>query len=109
MSILRDGRLVRTAATADETESTLIEGMLGRSIGSVFPTKKPPATDARTVLQVSDLVAPGVNGVSLTVRAGEIVGLAGLVGAGRSEIAHAVFGSNRHTSGEVAISQASSR
>lgn len=106
VSILRDGRLVRTAATADETESTLIEGMLGRSIGSVFPAKQPPAADARTVLQVSDLVAPGVNGVSLTVRAGEIVGLAGLVGAGRSEIAHAVFGSNRHTSGEVAITDA---
>jgi simple sugar transport system ATP-binding protein/ribose transport system ATP-binding protein len=106
VSILRDGRVVRTAATADETESTLIEGMLGRSIGSVFPAKQPPAADARTVLQVSDLVAPGVNGVSLTVRAGEIVGLAGLVGAGRSEIAHAVFGSNRHTSGEVAITDA---
>ncbi len=92
VTILRDGRLIRTAPAADETEATLIEGMLGRTLGSVFPEKPAAPTDAREVLVVRDLVAPGVNGVSLTIRAGEIVGLAGLVGAGRSEIAHAIFG-----------------
>ncbi len=92
VTILRDGHLIRTAPTADETEATLIEGMLGRTLGSVFPDKPATPTPGRDVLVVHDLVAPGVNGVSLTVGAGEIVGLAGLVGAGRSEIAHAIYG-----------------
>lgn len=103
ITILRDGQLIRTAPAADETESTLIEGMLGRSLGSVFPDKPDTLSDGEVVLRVTDLVAPGVNGVSLEVRAGEIVGLAGLVGAGRSEIAHAIFGSVRRASGTVEI------
>jgi ABC-type sugar transport system ATPase subunit len=103
VTILRDGRHIRTAPAADETESSLIEGMLGRSLGSVFPDKPAVDPDAPEVLRVTDLVAPGVNGVSLTVRAGEIVGLAGLVGAGRSEIAHAIYGSAPRSSGVVEI------
>jgi len=103
VTILRDGRLIRTAPAAGETEASLIEGMLGRSLGSVFPEKPAEPVDAEEVLRVTDLVAPGVNGVSLTVRAGEIVGLAGLVGAGRSEIAHAIFGAARRGGGTVAI------
>jgi simple sugar transport system ATP-binding protein/ribose transport system ATP-binding protein len=106
VTILRDGRLVRTADTSAETESSLIEGMLGRSIGSVFPPKRFPAPDAEEVLRVEDLVAPGVNGVSFGVRAGEIVGLAGLVGAGRSEIAHAIFGSSKRRAGQVHLASA---
>jgi len=102
ITILRDGRLIRTAPAAGETEATLIEGMLGRTLGSVFP-EKPPLPEGEEVLVVTDLVAPGVNGVSLTVRAGEIVGLAGLVGAGRSEIAHAIYGSVRRSSGSVEV------
>jgi simple sugar transport system ATP-binding protein/ribose transport system ATP-binding protein len=101
VTILRDGRLIRSAPAAAETESTLIEGMLGRSLGSVFPDKTPVAPDAVEVLAVRDLVAPGVNGVSFSVKAGEIVGLAGLVGAGRSEIAHAIFGAVRRSGGTV--------
>ncbi len=103
ITILRDGRHIRTGPAAAETESTLIEGMLGRSLGSIFPDKPTVAADAATVLTVTDLVAPGVNGVSLTVRAGEIVGLAGLVGAGRSEIAHAIYGAVRRTGGRVEV------
>jgi simple sugar transport system ATP-binding protein/ribose transport system ATP-binding protein len=103
VTILRDGRLVRTASASEETEASLIDGMLGRTLGSVFPPKPPPPADARTVLRVEDLHAPGVNGISLTVGAGEIVGLAGLVGAGRSELAHAVFGSARRSAGTVQV------
>jgi len=103
VTVLRDGRLVRTSPAAAETESTLIEAMLGRSLGSVFPPKLAPGRDAEEVLAVRDLVAPGVNGVSFSVRAGEIVGLAGLIGAGRSEIAHAIFGSAKRRSGTVTL------
>lgn len=103
VTILRDGRLIRTAAAADETEPSLIEGMLGRTLGSVFPPKPAVVSQGEVVLSVRDLVAPGVYGVSFDVRAGEIVGLAGLVGAGRSEIAHAVFGAAPRNGGTVAI------
>ena len=81
--------------------------MLGRSLGSVYPDKPTATTDAADVLRVEGLTAPGVNGVLLTVRAGEIVGLAGLIGAGRSEIAHAVYGATRRAGGSVQIAGAS--
>ncbi|MBX3098671.1 MAG: sugar ABC transporter ATP-binding protein [Salinibacterium sp.] len=103
ITILRDGHHIRTGPAAAETEATLIEGMLGRTLGSVFPENSPAAADAADVLVVTDLMAPGVNGVSLTVRAGEIVGLAGLVGAGRSEIAHAIYGAVRRAGGTVEV------
>jgi simple sugar transport system ATP-binding protein/ribose transport system ATP-binding protein len=104
VTILRDGKVVRSGPSAEETEGSLIEGMLGRTLGAVFPPKAPePAPDAPTVLQVDDLQAPGVNAVSLRLRAGEILGLAGLVGAGRSELAHAVFGAARRRAGAVRV------
>jgi simple sugar transport system ATP-binding protein/ribose transport system ATP-binding protein len=101
VTILRDGRVVRTGPTAGETEASLISAMLGRSVGQAFPDRRPPSGDAPVVLRVESLVAPGVNGVSLHLRAGEIVGLAGLIGAGRSELARALFGAVAGTSGEV--------
>jgi ABC-type sugar transport system ATPase subunit len=92
VTVLRDGRVVRTSRAADETESTLISGMLGRSLGRTFPPKTPPPGTAPDALVVEGLSAPGVHGVSLRVRTGEIVGLGGLIGAGRSELARAIFG-----------------
>jgi simple sugar transport system ATP-binding protein/ribose transport system ATP-binding protein len=101
VTILRDGRLVRTGPTSAETEATLISGMLGRTLNRTFPAKTPPEPDAAPVLAVQDVTAPGVRGVSFTVKAGEIVGLAGLIGAGRSELARAVFGVAPIESGRV--------
>ena len=92
VTILRDGQVVRTGPAADETEDTLVAAMLGRSVARTFPPKQLPAGDAPIALSVRALTAPGVHGVSLEIRAGEIVGLAGLVGAGRSELARAIFG-----------------
>lgn len=103
ITILRDGRHVRTGPAAEETEATLIKGMLGRTLGSVYPPRAPAPDGARPVLSVRSISAPGVNDVSFELREGEILGLAGLVGAGRSEIAHAVFGSSPLTGGEVAV------
>lgn len=105
VTILRDGRVVRTGPAADETEDTLIAGMLGRSLGRTFPPKRPPAADAPVALAVDHLVAPGVADVSLTVRAGEIVGLAGLIGAGRSELARAIFGASPASAGRSSVGQ----
>lgn len=103
VTVLRDGHLIRTSPVAEETEATLIEGMLGRTLGSVFPEKSPAPAGAAEVLRVEDLFAPGVQGVSFSVHAGEVVGLAGLVGAGRSEIAHAIYGAAPVRGGTVAI------
>ncbi len=103
VTVLRDGRIVKTAATSAETEASLVEAMLGRPLTSTFPAKRATAPGDPAVLTVSDLHAPGVDGVSLELRAGEIVGLAGLVGAGRTELARAVFGASRIRSGEVVL------
>jgi ABC-type sugar transport system ATPase subunit len=101
VTILRDGRLVRTAPAADETEETMLSSMLGRSLSTTFPARRPVPPDAPVVLQARGLSAPGVHDVSLEVRAGEIVGLAGLVGSGRSELARALCRAQRVTAGTV--------
>jgi rhamnose transport system ATP-binding protein len=105
VTVLRDGALVRTAPAATETEAGLISAMLGRSLGSVFPAKPDIAEDRNDdpVLCVRGLQAPGVHDVNLDVHAGEIVGLAGLVGAGRSELAHALLGNSGRTHGTVIL------
>jgi ABC-type sugar transport system ATPase subunit len=103
VTILRDGRLVQTVPAADQTEESLMAAMLGRSLDATFPAKRPAPADAPTVLSVRELVAPGVNGVSFDLRAGEILGLAGLVGAGRTEVARAIYRANRVQSGSVTV------
>jgi len=101
VTILRDGRLVRTAPAAGETEETMLSSMLGRSVGTTFPAKRPVRSDAPVVLEARGLSAHGVRDVTLDVRAGEIVGLAGLVGSGRTELARALCRAQRVTAGTV--------
>jgi rhamnose transport system ATP-binding protein len=103
VTVLRDGHLIRTAPSADETEGSLVEAMLGRPLTSTFPAKQPAAPDAPVLLRVDGVSAPGVAEASFDVRAGEIVGIAGLVGAGRTELARALFGAAKLTSGTVAL------
>ena len=104
VTILRDGRLVRTAPAADETEETMLSSMLGRSLGTAFPARRPVPAEAPVVLSARGLYAPGVYDVSLDVRAGEIVGLAGLVGSGRTELARALCRAQRVSAGTVTAS-----
>ncbi|HLO36519.1 MAG TPA: sugar ABC transporter ATP-binding protein, partial [Candidatus Deferrimicrobium sp.] len=101
ITVLRDGRVVRTGPAAAETEDTLVAAMLGRSISRTYPPKRPPTADAPIALAVRHLSAPGVIDCSLELRAGEIVGLAGLVGAGRSELARAIYGAASASAGTV--------
>ncbi len=103
ITTLRDGRLVRTVPAAGATEESLIEGMLGRSLSTAFPPKHARASDASVVLEVSHLRAPRVEDCSFVLRCGEILGIAGLVGAGRSELARAIIRDTRPTSGTVRL------
>jgi ABC-type sugar transport system ATPase subunit len=107
VTVLRDGAVVRSGPTAAETEDSLVEAMLGRPLTSTFPERQAVPPDAPVVLSVRDLHAPGVDGVSFEVRSGEIVGLAGLVGAGRTELARAVYGAARVESGDVRLASGS--
>lgn len=101
ITILRDGRVVRTGPASAETEDSLMAAMLGRSVSRTYPPKQRPPADAPLALSVRDLTAAGVAGASLAIRAGEIVALAGLVGAGRSELARAIYGAIPSTAAEL--------
>ncbi|WP_208542885.1 sugar ABC transporter ATP-binding protein [Nocardioides euryhalodurans] len=105
ITVLKDGKTVATGLAARDTPtSELIRLMTGRSIEYVFPPRGNVAADATSVLEVRDLALAGAfSGVDLTVRTGEIVGLAGLVGAGRSEILETVYGARKPTSGTVTV------
>ncbi len=104
VTVLRDGSLVCTSRAANETVPSLVEAMLGRPLTSTFPAKQPASGDAPILLSVRELVAPGVDRVSFDLRAGEILGVAGLVGAGRTELARAIYGAARIQSGTVTLS-----
>ena len=102
VTVMRDGAYVDTLPVSETSIDHMVELMVGREVGELFP--KTPATLGDPVLEVRGLTSPGVfHEVSFTVHAGEIVGLAGLVGAGRSEIARAVFGVDGYQSGEVLL------
>jgi simple sugar transport system ATP-binding protein/ribose transport system ATP-binding protein len=110
VTVLRDGRVIRTSPAADETPAKLVTAMLGRSIDVTFPAKQPLPADAPVVLSVSELSRPpAVQEVSFDVREGEIVGLAGVLGSGRSEVARAIFGADRRAGGRVTLDGAELR
>ena len=101
VTILRDGRHVRTMHLADTDEDELVRLMVGRDLASVERVP-PQAPDAPVVLSVRGLTRePQYRDVSFELRRGEIVGLAGLVGAGRSEVALGIFGAPAPDKGEI--------
>ncbi|WP_299035153.1 sugar ABC transporter ATP-binding protein [uncultured Pseudokineococcus sp.] len=104
VTALRDGRHVMTAPTAEQTPATLVRAMVGREVDVLYPDLPPVADDAPLLLEATGLSrGTAVRGVDITVRAGEVVGIAGLVGSGRSEALRLVFGADRADAGEVRV------
>ena len=112
VTVMRDGRIVRTSNAETETADTLIEAMIGRQLAGNYPPKALPTQPGQPrqgelpALRVRGLRRPGLGaqrGLDLDVYSGEIVGLAGLVGAGRTEFARAVYGADMITEGEIQI------
>jgi len=99
VTVLRDGKMVgQVPATTDHQE--LVRMMVGRSIEDQFPRRRPEVGEV--LLEVTELLREGVlEDISFQVRAGEVVGIAGIVGAGRTELARAIFGADPLDSGEV--------
>jgi rhamnose transport system ATP-binding protein len=102
VTVMRDGSYIDTTPIADTTVDDLVRQMVGRDVTEMFP--KLPAEIGDVVLQVEGLTRKGVfRDITFSLRAGEIVGLAGLVGAGRSEVARAIFGVDVYESGRVTL------
>jgi ribose transport system ATP-binding protein len=101
--VLRDGALVARHDTARVPVSTLLRDMVGRSIERIFPPLAPPA--AREVLRVEALCAArgAFRDIGFAVHAGEVLGIAGIVGAGRSELVRAIYGADRLASGRLLL------
>jgi simple sugar transport system ATP-binding protein/ribose transport system ATP-binding protein len=104
VTVLRDGVVVQSTPAATQSAGSLVSAMLGRSLDLTFPAKNFPPADAPFVLSVRGLARAGVvNPTDLDVRAGEIVGIAGLIGSGRSELARLIFGADRASGGRVEV------
>lgn len=102
VTVLRDGHYIDTQPVSETSEAGLITRMVGRTIDNLFP--KLAGETGAPVLEVRDLKRePYTRGVTFSVRAGEIVGLAGLVGSGRSELAQCIFGMLPAQSGEIRV------
>jgi ribose transport system ATP-binding protein len=104
ITVLRDGRAIETRPAKAMPQADLIRLMVGRSLDAHFPDLPPVSAEAPVVLRVRGLrAATHVNDVTFDVHAGEIVGLAGLVGAGRTEIVRAIAGADMPTAGEIEV------
>jgi ABC-type sugar transport system ATPase subunit len=104
VTVMRDGCVVRTGPADAETAQSLVTAMVGRAVELTFPPKQAPAADAPVVLEARGLTRGlAVRDVSVTVRAGEIVGLAGLVGSGRTEVARLISGADHADAGEIRV------
>lgn len=102
ITVMRDGSYISTHNVGDTNVSEIVRQMVGRDINSLYP--KTPSQIGETVLEVKELSRAGeFSKVNIRVRSGEIVGLAGLVGAGRTEVARSIFGIDKYDSGTVSI------
>ncbi|MEV4346344.1 sugar ABC transporter ATP-binding protein [Actinoplanes sp. NPDC049596] len=103
ITVLRDGNLVRTGAASETSPRDLVAQMVGREIDVLYPDPDPVPDGAPVVLSARGLRRGLVQGVDLEVRAGEILGIAGLVGSGRTETLRLLFGADKALSGVVEV------
>lgn len=102
ITVLRDGEYIKTVEADGVTQDELVEMMVGRSIDNIYPKEK--AVIGEVLFSVKNLCRRGIfEDISFDVRAGEILGVSGLVGAGRSEIMNAVFGIDKKDGGEIIL------
>lgn len=100
VSVLRDGKMIKTMNIADTDKDHLIQLMVGREMKDVYPQRQ-PHTGQEVLLETKNLTGNGVKDISLAIKKGEVLGLGGLVGAGRTEFAQLLFGAARVESGEI--------
>lgn len=107
VTILRDGRLVGSYPMRDLTKLKMVSLMIGRDATSVLDTKKPPSTemdDRKVVLRARGLSkAPRTRKIDIDIKSGQVLGVAGLLGSGRTELARILFGDDIHDEGEIEI------
>ncbi len=109
ITVLRDGETIATRATREVERGELIRLMVGRELDAVFPKRSVATADVALALHEVTNRAAGVHDVSLSVRRGEILGLAGLVGSGRTQLAEILFGLTPAESGEIRVQGAAVR
>jgi rhamnose transport system ATP-binding protein len=104
IAVLRDGRLIGISATAELNRDEAVRMMIGRPLSAIYPRWR--STPGPSVLEVEDLAREGAfAGISFAVREGEVIGLGGLVGSGRTEVARVLFGIDQPTAGAVRLAR----
>jgi inositol transport system ATP-binding protein len=104
ITVMRDGRFIVTGKNSLFTNESLIKHMVGRPLGELFPARQRHKESTEVLLEVNNLTRNGkFNGISFKLYKGEILGLAGLAGAGRTEILETLFGMNKADSGQILI------
>ncbi len=101
IEVLRDGEYIDTLITKESCEDELIRLMVGREMTSKFPERKPCIDKSKVILELKDVCGNGDKNINLKMYAGEVLGLGGLVGAGRTELAEVLFGAKPKDSGQI--------
>lgn len=102
ITVLRDGQYVGTKETKDTNEKDIVKMMIGREIGERYPERK--SSIGKEILKVSGLTKKGIyENISFSVKEGEVLGVSGLMGAGRTEIMRSIFGNMQHDGGDIFI------
>ena len=99
--VLRDGKKVQSIKTSDTNANELVALMVGRDIKEMYPKREVPIKE--TIMEVKNLTAEGFSDISFNLRKGEILGIFGLLGSGRTSLVKALFGANKVKSGEILI------
>lgn len=101
VTVMRDGQFIQTLVTSETTSDELVSLMVGRELKAFYPLRTTQPGDV--ALETRGLTGNGDSGISIKARKGEVLGIAGLVGAGRTELANVIFGAARRDSGEILV------